>query len=105
MTPMLAMLVLAAVCWFMRILFVVVIPANRLPDPVRTALQYLAPSVLAALVAVELANATSDTDPVGAAVMVGAILAAAVIARRTGSMALAIAAGATGALVVDLLLV
>ena len=48
MTALLAMVALAAACWVLRALFIVFVPADRLPAPVHAALTHLAPAVLAA---------------------------------------------------------
>ena len=54
MTALLAMLILGAVSWVFRIAFITLLPAERLPARVQTALDHLAPAVLASIVAVEL---------------------------------------------------
>ena len=100
MTPMMvAMLVLGAVCWLFRILFIVVIPAERLPEGVRDGLAHLAPSVMAALVAVELVAvpmapaevAVERAEAVAAATVTvaGAIRAAAEAAITAADMGVA----------------
>ena len=102
MTALLAALLLAAVCWVLRVLLVVVVPADRLPGSVQDALQYLAPAVLASLVTVELVDAVHDTPLLPAVFMLAGIAVAAALVRRTGSLALAVGIGAAVALVVDL---
>ena len=52
MNALVAMVALAAICWVFRVLFIVFVPAERLPARFREALEHLAPAVLAALVAV-----------------------------------------------------
>ena len=99
-----AMLVLAVVCWMMRVLFIAVVPASRLPGPVHAGLRYLAPAVLASLIVVELAGQTSPRDPKASLVVLASMLAAGLVVRRSGSMLLAIAVGAAGALAADLVL-
>ena len=105
MTALVAALLLAAVCWVLRVLLVVVVPADRLPGSVQDSLQYLAPAVLASLVTVELVGAVQDTAVLPALLMLGGMAVAAALVRRTGSLALSVGIGATVALVVDLLLV
>ena len=105
MTALVAALALAAVCWVLRVLLVVVVPADRLPGSVQDALQYLAPAVLASLVTVELVGAVHDTALLPAVFMLAGIVVAAALVRRTGSLAISVGIGATVALVVDLLLV
>jgi branched-subunit amino acid transport protein len=104
MTALVAALCLAAVCWVLRVLLVAVLPADRLPALVQDSLQYLSPAVLASLVTVELMDAVRDTAFLPALLMVCGMLVAAVLVRRTGSLALAVAVGASVALVVDLCL-
>lgn len=105
MTALLAMLALAIGSWVMRALFIVLVPAERLPEAVRESLTHLAPAVLAALVAVEVAGATHGLDLVGVLVMLGAVALAGVAARLTGSLGLAVFIGLGAALVLDLALV
>jgi branched-subunit amino acid transport protein len=49
-------LVLAAACWLVRVMFIVFVPAERLPGRVTAALGHVAPAVLAAHVSLELAG-------------------------------------------------
>ena len=104
MTALVATLSLAVACWVLRVLLVAALPADRLPVPVRDSLQYLAPAVLASLVTVELMEAVRSTALLPSLVMVGGMAVAALLVRRTGSLALAVGIGASVALVVDLLL-
>jgi branched-subunit amino acid transport protein len=104
MTAMVTMLLLAVACYVMRSLFVLLIPAERLPRRVQEGLAQLAPAVLAALVVAELAGAADGADPTTAAVLVGSMLVAALAVRLTRSLTLALVIGLTGALVVDVLL-
>lgn len=105
MTALVAALLLAAVCWVLRVLLVVVVPADRLPGSVQESLEHLAPAVLASLVTVELVGAVRDTELLPALLMLVGMAAAAALVRRTGSLALAVGVGASLALVVDLLLI
>jgi len=101
-TALLAMLGLAAVCWLFRIVFIVLVPAHRLPALARRALGYLAPSVLAALVAVETqASATQDGPAIGVYV-VGSVVAMAWMAWRTRSLLWTVGVGAAAAVLLDL---
>ena len=104
MTAFVAALLLAAVCWVLRVLLVAVVPADRLPTSVQDSLQYLAPAVLASLVAVEMVGAVRDTALLPTLVILAGMGVAFAVVRRTGSLALAVAVGASVALVVDLLL-
>ncbi len=60
MTAMLTMLALGGVSWLMRMVFIVVIPADRLPARFNESLKFLAPAVLAATAAVELTGLMRD---------------------------------------------
>jgi branched-subunit amino acid transport protein len=103
-TALMAALLLAGLCWTLRALMVVMVPAERLPPSARDALDYLAPAVLASLVAAGLVGAVRDEEPLSALVVLGGMTVAALLARRTAGLALAVACGAMTALVVDLLL-
>ena len=105
MTAFAAALLLAAGCWVLRVVLVSVLPADRLPTPVQEALEYLAPAVLASLVTVELADAVRATALLPSLLMLAGMGFAALVVRRTGSLALAVGISASLALVVDLLLV
>jgi branched-subunit amino acid transport protein len=98
------MLLLALGCWVMRSVFVLVVPAERLPARLQQGLAGLAPAVLAALVVAELSDATRGADPLAAVVLVGTIVVAGLAVGLTGSLGLAITLGLVGALVVDVLL-
>jgi branched-subunit amino acid transport protein len=104
MTALVAAFLLAAACWVLRVLLVAVVPADRLPTAVQESLQFLAPAVLASLVTVELVGAVRATALVPSLLMVVGMALAALLVRRTGSLALAVGVGASVALVVDLLL-
>jgi branched-subunit amino acid transport protein len=99
-----AMLLLAGVCWVFRILFIVLVPAHRLPATVRRALGHLAPSVLAALVTVETRSAATGVDLPVALYLVGSVVGMALVVWRTGSLLGAIAVGAAAAVLLDLVI-
>ena len=102
MTTVLAMLLLAAVCWVFRILFIVLVPADRLPAGARAALGHLAPAVLAALVAVEADATARGADLTTASLVIGSLLLAGLAIRLTGNLLLAIGIGVGAALLIDL---
>jgi branched-subunit amino acid transport protein len=104
MSDLLPTLLLAAVCWGFRILFIVVVPAHRLPATVTRALGFLAPSVLAALVAVETQSAARAGSPVVGAYVVATVALMALVARRTGSMLWTIAIGSAAVVLLDMVL-
>jgi branched-subunit amino acid transport protein len=99
------MILLAAASWVLRSLFVVVVPAARLPRPLRDSLRHLAPAVLAALVTVEVAAAAQGLDAMRAAVLLGSVVLAGVAVRVTGNRGLAVFVGVGAALLLDLVLV
>jgi branched-subunit amino acid transport protein len=102
MTTVVAMLLLGLACWVLRVLLIVMVPAERLPGRIREALGHLAPAVLAALVAVEADAAARGADPVVGILVVGSLLGVGVTVRLTGSLLLGIGVGIAGALLIDL---
>ena len=101
MTALLALLTLGAISWVLRITFTTVLPADRLPARVRNSLEYLAPAVLASIVAVELISLTSDADPANAALLLAASATIAWVAHRTRNISLACALGVAVVLLLD----
>jgi branched-subunit amino acid transport protein len=104
-TALATMTLLAVVCWVFRVLFIVVVPAERLPARARRALEHLAPAVLAALVAVETESTMSGGDVLTELLVLLSVLAIAVAVRLTGSLPLAITLGLGAALLIDLVVV
>jgi branched-subunit amino acid transport protein len=98
------MLALGAVCWVFRVAFIAVVPAERLPARVRDGLVHLAPSVLAALVAIELSGLASAGSAATGALVLAAAAAVALAARRTGNLLLAIGVASVCVLLIDLVL-
>lgn len=88
MTALVSMLALAAVCWLFRIAFVTLLPAERLPAQLRSSLEYLAPAVLAAIIAVELVGLIRDTSADNALPLAAAVIVLALVARLTRSLTL-----------------
>jgi branched-subunit amino acid transport protein len=80
MSTVLVLAAAALVSWTLRVLFITVVPATRLPDPVRRALDHAAPAVLAAVVATALTRPSAEL-PTGPAVL--ALAAGALVAWRT----------------------
>ena len=105
MTALVAMAALGIASWVMRAMFIVLVPAERLPQALRDALTQLAPAVLAALVAVEVAGAVHGLDTARAALLLGSVLLAGMVVRLTGSLGLAVGIGAAAALLLDVVLV
>jgi branched-subunit amino acid transport protein len=99
---MIAMLLLGAVSWVLRIAFITLLPAERLPARLRDGLEYLAPAVLASIVAVELVALVRDAQPADAAVLVAAGAAIGVVAYRTRNISIACALGVGVVLILGL---
>jgi MYXO-CTERM domain-containing protein len=87
--------VLALASWVLRAGFVVLVPASRMPAQARTALDHLPPSVLAALVAVDLTGSVgTSTGPGESAVVLGVGALLALAAWRTPQRRAGLPAGA-----------
>ena len=80
------------------------VPAERLPATLRESLTHLAPAVLAALVAVEVAGAAHGLNVLGVAIMLAAVGLAALALRVSDSIGLAVTIGLGAALLLDLVL-
>jgi branched-subunit amino acid transport protein len=103
-TAVAAMVALGLICWVLRLLFIVVVPAERLPARVREALGHVAPAVLAALVAVDATSTARGGGPSVVAAVVATLLVVAAVVRRTGSLSLAVGISLAAALLLDLVL-
>jgi branched-subunit amino acid transport protein len=103
-TALVAALALAVVCWVLRVLLVAVVPTQRLPREAHEALEFLAPAVLASLVAVDLVAALRGSDILVSAWVLAGTAAMVLLVRRTGSLAGAVAVAVVVAVVADLLL-
>jgi branched-subunit amino acid transport protein len=101
MTATLALLLAAVVSWTLRVLFIAVVPATRLPARVRAALDDVAPAVLAALVVTSLAHGRALAGLAPTEVVAG--LVAAVVAWRTRNLAWTVVAGVGAVAVLRLL--
>jgi branched-subunit amino acid transport protein len=102
MIALVSMLLLGAVSWVLRIAFITLLPGDRLPARLQNHLEYLAPAVLAAIVAVELTALVRDAEPVDAVVLLGAGAAIAVVAYRTRNISIACALGVGAVLILTL---
>jgi branched-subunit amino acid transport protein len=99
---MIAMLLLGAVSWVLRIAFITLLPAERLPARVKSGLEYLAPAVLASIVAVELVALVRDAQPADAGVLLAAGAAIGLIAYRTRNVSIACVLGVGVVLILGL---
>jgi branched-subunit amino acid transport protein len=91
MTATVVLLLAAVVSWTLRVLFITIVPAARLPAAVRDALDDVAPAVMAALVVTSLAHGRGPSGLVTTEVV--AALVAGLVAWRTRDLALTVAAG------------
>jgi branched-subunit amino acid transport protein len=98
-------LLLAAACWFVRVTFIVFVPAERLPGRVTAALEQVAPAVLAALVSVEMVGVVQDSAPAAGLASLGCVAAIAAVAHRRPSLTVSAGLGVAAVLLIDLVLV
>ncbi len=103
MTGFGTMLLIAAASWLLRAGFVVLVPASRMPAQVRAALEHLPPSVLAALVAVDLAGSAGPSHGLReSVVVVGVAAVLAAVAWRTRNVAVVSLLALVGVVAIDL---
>jgi branched-subunit amino acid transport protein len=95
MSPTIVLLLAAATTWLLRISFIALVPAARLPDRVHAALDDVAPAVMAALVVSGLAHGRGIPGLVPSDV--AAALIAATIAWRTRNLGLTVLVGVVAA--------
>ena len=89
MTACLALAGAVVVTWVLRVLFITLVPATRLPASMRRALPHVGPAVLSALVASALFGSPGGVQP---ALLLGAAVTGA-LAWWRGSVVLPTAAG------------
>jgi branched-subunit amino acid transport protein len=104
LTDLVAVLVLGAGCWALRALFVLAVPAERLPAVVVRALRHLAPAALGSICAVEVVGVVQGADAASAVAGLAVVAAAVVAAVVTRSMGITVVTGAAAVLLVDLVL-
>jgi branched-subunit amino acid transport protein len=97
-----AVVTLGLACWVLRTMFVLIVPADRLPITVAQALQHLAPAALSSIIAVELITVVDPSDPTSTLESVGVVLAAGAVATLTRSMTWTVLSGVVAVLAVDL---
>jgi branched-subunit amino acid transport protein len=103
-TDLAAMLALALLCWGLRVTFVLLVPADRLPAAVARGLRHLAPAALASICAVELTGALQRADLTSSAASLAIVGVAAVVALRTRNLTWTVLSGVAAVLLVDLVL-
>ena len=101
---MLTLLLLGIGCWLLKVLFVAVVPAERLPDRLRAALDHLPPAVLAALVVSSAATAVRGDAARTVAVAVAALVVVGLVHRRGRRLLVAIGIACAAVVLVDLVL-
>ena len=101
MNAALVLLLAAAVTWLLRVSFITLVPAARLPARVHAALDDVAPAVMAALVVTHLAHGEGISGFVAADVAAAAIAAG--VAWRTRHLAATVLTGVVAAGVLRLL--
>jgi branched-subunit amino acid transport protein len=103
-TDLTAMLALALLCWGLRVTFVLLVPADRLPPAVARGLRHLAPAALASICAVELTGALDPRDLTSSAASLAIVGVAAAVALHTRNMTWTVLAGVAAVVLVDLVL-
>lgn len=91
MMAALVLLLAAAVTWVLRVSFITLLPAARLPARVRRALDDAAPAVMAAIVGTHVAHGEGPAGLLSLPTLAAAITA--VIAWRIGNLAASAAGG------------
>src|SRR3712207_3872074 len=102
LTDLTAVIVLGLLCWGLRVTFVLLVPADRLPPAVARGLRHLAPAALASICAVELTGALDPGDLHSSVASLAIVGVAAAVALRTRNMTWTVVAGVAAVLLVDL---
>jgi branched-subunit amino acid transport protein len=105
MTGFVPILLVAVASLLMRQAFILFVPADRLPARVTSALDHLAPAVLAALVSVGTVEVFRTGGQPGGLASLIAVIAIAAVAYRRPSLTLSAGLGAAAVLAIDLVLV
>jgi branched-subunit amino acid transport protein len=93
MTAFLILAAAGALSWGLRVLFVTVVPASRLPSGLRRALEHGGAAVPAALVATALAGQGGAVAAITPSPMLVALLASGLTAARTRSLGWTVTVG------------
>lgn len=96
MTVLIALIVLGIVTWVFRVMFTAAVPADRLPEAVRSRMDVVGTAAFAALLAADLAGTSADV----VTETVVAVAAAAIATRLSGSHVVAIGAAVAAWLLV-----
>jgi branched-subunit amino acid transport protein len=104
-TQVAGLLLLGLASWLLRIGLIVVVPAPRLPERLRDALDHGGPSVLAAVLVVGLAQtleATPDAPGIAGTAAAAGVLA--IVAWTTRSLAITTGAALVAVVLIDVVL-
>jgi branched-subunit amino acid transport protein len=93
MTAIVALTLLAAGTWLLRVVFITMLHPAALPAPVRATLDFVAPAALAGLVVTVLSGGDGVSGLRLSLAEAVALIAAAVVALRGGTLLLTIGAG------------
>jgi branched-subunit amino acid transport protein len=85
-TTVLVLFAVAAGTWALRVAFVTIVDVDTLPSLAREALDYVGPAVLAALIVTTLAHGEGHTGLRPSPPEIAGLVAAALVALRTGSL-------------------
>lgn len=96
------MLAGAVVSWLLRIGFIVIVPARRLPESVRRLLDRTALAALAALLATALAHDPTPAGLLHVPPALGATVVGALVSARTRNMGLTVLAAVAAMWVLSL---
>lgn len=102
MTPLAVLLLGAVGTYLLRVTFILVVPAHRLPQRLRNALQLVGPAALAALVGTDIRYAAGHQTNIWPTI--AAVITAGVVAAMTRNLGLTIVGGLLSGLMVTVLI-
>ena len=102
MTPLAVLLLGAVGTYLLRVTFILVVPAHRLPQRLRNALQLVGPAALAALVATDICYSASHPSALWPTI--AAVIAAGIVAALSRNLGLTIVGGLLSGLMVTVLI-
>jgi branched-subunit amino acid transport protein len=102
MNPILVLLLGALGTYALRVMFIRLVPAHRLPERLRTALQLVGPAALAALVATDIGHAAGCASSIWPTL--AAVVSAGLIAGFSKNLGLTIIGGLLASLLVTVLI-
>jgi branched-subunit amino acid transport protein len=105
MTGLVAVVLLAAASWLVRLSFIVLVPAHRLPRRFTAALRHVSPAMLAALVSVQTVGVMRGESATSGLAVLGCLAAIAAVARRRPSLTVSAGLGIAAVVLLDVVLV